>query len=79
MSCSVCGNGQRVPARKPYVEEKDGRIAVITGVPVTLCDACGETWLAAEVAHALDRQLTEMLEAELVAIRAFTEVEPSAA
>jgi len=79
MSCNVCGNGERVPARKPYVEEKDGRVAVVTGVPVTICDACGETWLAHDVAHTLDRQLAEMLKTELVAIRAFSEVQPSAA
>ena len=73
MRCEVCGHGQRVPARKPYVEERDGRVAVVTSVPVTTCDACGETWLAADVAHTLDSQLSEMLATELVAIRAFSE------
>ena len=71
MSCAVCGNGERVPATKPYVEEKDGRIAVVTGVPVTVCESCGETWLDAPVAHALDALLTEMLSHDTLGVRAF--------
>lgn len=73
MSCTVCGNGERVPATKPYVEEKNGHIAVVTGVPVTVCDSCGETWLSAAVAHALDALLTEMLSQDTLGVRAFTE------
>jgi len=65
MTCAVCGNGERAPATKPYVEEKDGRIAVVTGVPVTLCESCGA------VAHALDALLTEMLSHDTLGVRAF--------
>lgn len=71
MSCEVCGNGERVPANKPYAEEKDGRVAVVTGVPVTVCESCGETWLDAPVAHALDAMLTEMLSHDTLAVRPF--------
>lgn len=71
MSCAVCGNGERVPATKPYVEEKDGRIAVITGVPVTVCESCGDTWLDAPVAHTLDAMLTEMLSQDTFGVRPF--------
>lgn len=73
MSCAVCGNGERVATTKPYVEEKDGRIAVVTGVPVTVCDSCGETWLDAPVAHALDALLSDMLSHDILGVRAFTE------
>lgn len=73
MSCKVCGNGERVPATKPYVEEKDGHVAVVTGVPVTLCDSCGETWIDASVAHVLDALLTEMLRHDTLSVRAFAE------
>lgn len=72
MSCAVCGNGERVPATKPYVEEKDGRIAVVTGVPVTVCESCGDTWLDSPVAHALDAMLTEMLSQDMLGVRAFS-------
>lgn len=73
MSCTVCGSGERVPATKPYVEEKNGHVAVVTGVPVTVCDSCGETWLDATVAQALDALLTEMLSHDTLAVRAFGE------
>ncbi len=71
MSCAVCGNGERVPATKPYVEEKNGRIAVVTGVPVTVCESCGDTWLDAPTAHALDELLTDMLAHDNLAVRTF--------
>lgn len=73
MSCTVCGNGERVPATRPYVEEKNGHVAVVTGVPVTVCESCGETWLDASVAHALDALLTEMLSHDTLGVRAFAE------
>ncbi len=78
MSCTVCGSGERAPATKPYVEERDGRIAVVTGVPVTICESCGETWLEAPVAHALDVLLTEILSQDTLGVRAFTEPAPAA-
>lgn len=49
MRCEVCGNGDRRPGRKPYVAQKDGRVAVVTDVPVEECPACGEVWF--EVMH----------------------------
>ncbi len=73
MSCNICGNGERVPATRPYVEEKNGHVAVVTGVPVTVCDSCGETWLDASIAHTLDALLTEMLSQDTLGVRAFAE------
>ncbi|WP_454295697.1 type II toxin-antitoxin system MqsA family antitoxin [Salana multivorans] len=78
MSCTVCGNGERVPATKPYVEERDGHIAVVTGVPVTICESCGATWLEAPVAHALDALLSEILSQDTLGVRAFAEPAPAA-
>jgi YgiT-type zinc finger domain-containing protein len=79
MRCAVCDNGERLPAHKPYVEERDHRIAVVTGVPVEECPACGEVWLDEQVALRLDALLTEMLSTETFAVRPFPQVEPSAA
>jgi YgiT-type zinc finger domain-containing protein len=79
MRCGVCDNGERRPARRPYVEERDERVAVVTGVPVEECPACGEIWLDEAVALRLDALLTEMLATETVAVRPFPEAEPSAA
>ena len=79
MRCAVCDNGERRPARRPYVEERGHRVAVVTGVPVEECPACGEIWLDELVALRLDELLTEILATETVAVRPFPEVEPTAA
>jgi YgiT-type zinc finger domain-containing protein len=79
MRCTVCDNGDRVPACRPYVEQRGGKVAVVTDVPVEECSACGEIWLDEGVALRLDAPLTEMLETETVAVRPFTDVEFTAA
>lgn len=79
MRCEVCDNGDRRPARRPYVDERAGRVAVVTDVPVEECSACGEVWFVEEVAHRLDELLTEMLATELVAVRPYTEAASTAA
>jgi len=58
MRCNVCDNGDRRPVRRPYVEERGHRVAVVTGVPVEECSACGEIWLDEAVALRLDALLT---------------------
>lgn len=79
MRCEICDNGDRRPGRRPYVETRDGRVAVVTDVPVSECPACGEVWFAEEVALRLDELLTGMLATELVAIRTYSEAAPTAA
>jgi YgiT-type zinc finger domain-containing protein len=79
MRCTMCDNGERRPARRLYVEERDGRVAVVTGVPMEECPAYGEVWLDEAVVLRLDALLTEMLATETVAIRPFPEAEPTAA
>ena len=64
MRCGVCDNGERGPARRPYVEERDHSLAVVTGAPVEECPACGEVWIDEAVALRLDVLLTEMLSTE---------------
>jgi YgiT-type zinc finger domain-containing protein len=61
MRCDTCDNGERVPARKARLGEKDGRTAVVTDVPVEVCPACGEVWLDIETAKQLDELFTRML------------------
>lgn len=79
MRCDVCGNGDRRPARRPYVAQEDGRVAVVTDVPVEECPACADVWFLEDVALTLDRLLTEMLALETVAIRPYPHVDPAAA
>lgn len=76
---AVCDNGERRPARRPYVGERGHRVAVVTGVPVEECPACGEIWLDEPVALCLDGLLTEMLATETVAVCPFPGVESTAA
>jgi len=54
MRCDVCGSGERQPANRPYVAQKDCRVAVVTDMPVEECPACGETWFDEQVALTLD-------------------------
>jgi len=44
MRCEDCGNGERRPARKPYVAQRAEHVAVVTDVPVEECPACSQTW-----------------------------------
>jgi len=41
--------------------ERDGRVAVVTGVPMGECPACGERWLSFEVAETLDVILRRLI------------------
>jgi len=61
MRCDVCDNGERVPARRSRVAERDGHTAVVLGVPVEICPACGQVWLTMEVAKRLDVLFDELL------------------
>ncbi len=79
MRCEVCRNGERRPARKPYVAQKDSRVAVVTDIPVEECPACGEVWFDENVALTLDSLLTEMLATETIAIRPYPEAAHTAA
>ncbi|MGH8998877.1 MAG: YgiT-type zinc finger protein [Acidimicrobiia bacterium] len=79
MRCDVCDNGDRRPERRPYVEQREDRIAVVTGVPVEECPACGEVWFVEGVALRLDQLLTDMIANDVVAIRPYDEATPSAA
>lgn len=65
MRCETCDNGERRPGRRAQVAEKDGRVALVLGVPVEVCDACGEVWLSMETAKRLDEIFRRMLSSDL--------------
>ncbi|MCA1675258.1 MAG: YgiT-type zinc finger protein [Actinobacteria bacterium] len=44
LRCDHCGNGQRRPARRTRLAERDGRTALVLGVPVEVCPSCGRSW-----------------------------------
>ena len=61
MRCDVCDNGERAPALRSRVTERDGRTALVLGVPVEECPACGQVWLTLEVAKQLDTLFNQLL------------------
>jgi YgiT-type zinc finger domain-containing protein len=63
--CEECGNGLRRPALRARVAEKDGRTALVLGVPVEICDSCGQVWLTMDVAKQLDALFTRMLASDV--------------
>lgn len=79
MRCEYCGNGQRRPERRAQVAE-NGRTALVLGVPVEVCDACGQVWLSMEGAKRLDAMVTGMLASEVeIATRRYDSGLPHAA
>jgi len=61
MRCEVCDNGERIPARRARLAERDGRTALVLGVPVEICPACGQVWLTMDVAKRLDALFDRLL------------------
>jgi YgiT-type zinc finger domain-containing protein len=80
MRCENCDNGRRRSQRRARVAERDGRTALVLGVPVEVCDACGQVWLSLEVAKRLDAMFSAMLASDLeVATRHYEAPQPNAA
>jgi YgiT-type zinc finger domain-containing protein len=78
--CENCDNGRRRPERRARVAERDGRTALVLGVPVETCDACGQVWLSLDVAKRLDEMFSGMLASDLeLATRHFEAPQPNAA
>lgn len=61
MRCDYCDNGERRSARRARLAERDGRTALVLGVPVETCPACGQVWLTREVAKRLDILIDRLL------------------
>ena len=61
MRCDVCDNGERVSATRSRVAEHDGCTAVVLGVPVEECPACGQVWMTMDVAKRLDALFDQLL------------------
>jgi hypothetical protein len=62
------------------VAERDGRVAVVLGVPMEECPACGDRWLDWETARRLDGLLNAMLASDVeVATRHFDATDAPAA
>ena len=72
MRCSNCHNGDLTKERRHKSVVKNGRVAVVTDVPVTVCPSCQTVWYDEAVAVELDAMLTDMLTHDTLAVRPFT-------
>lgn len=80
MTCERCLQAERVPVLRAKVAEKDGKTALVLGVPMEECQACGDRWLSWETARRLDELLTSMLGGDVeVATRHFEPADQPAA
>lgn len=61
MRCETCNQAERVAVRRAKMVERDGRVVVVTGVPMEECPACGEHWLSLETAELLDGVLRRLI------------------
>lgn len=77
MRCTECLNGDLGGDRRHKSAERNGRIAVVTGVPVTVCPSCETVWFDESVAVTLDALLTSMLATYTIAVRPFSSPRPS--
>jgi YgiT-type zinc finger domain-containing protein len=61
VNCDECDNAERQPAVRSRLAERDGHTAIVLGVPVEECPACGQVWLTMETAVRLDELFNQLL------------------
>jgi len=72
MGCERCDQDDRQPARRAKLAQRDHKVAVVLGVPMEECPACGDQWLKWDVTARLDELFGEMLASDIeVATRHF--------
>ncbi|MCA1696814.1 MAG: YgiT-type zinc finger protein [Actinobacteria bacterium] len=72
MRCARCDQGERIAVMRAKMAERAGRVAVVLGVPMEECPACGERYITWDVAEKLDALLNAMLAGDVeIATRHF--------
>jgi hypothetical protein len=71
MRCGDYHNGDLRAERRHTSAEKDGRVSVVTDIPITVYPSCGMIWHAEDVAVALEAMLIAILELDTMAVRSF--------
>ena len=54
MTCLACKHGTLKSGRTTVTVERDSTTIVIQGVPADVCDTCGEDYLEASIATAIE-------------------------
>ena len=65
MLCERCGHEDRVSVRRAKVTEREGKVALVLGVPMEECPSCGDRWLSWETAGRLDDMFTAVLDSDV--------------
>ncbi len=69
--CPLCG-GKKAPGTTTYSVDLGFGLVVVRNVPASICDQCGEEWIAADTARELERVVEEArrkrLQIEVVAL-----------
>ncbi|MGB3412616.1 MAG: YgiT-type zinc finger protein [Microthrixaceae bacterium] len=73
MRCQNCHNGDLSEELRHKSAVLNGRVAVVTDIPATVCPSCGMVWYAEEIAVELDSMLTDMLDHDTMSVRPFRE------
>jgi YgiT-type zinc finger domain-containing protein len=72
MRCIACRHGETEPGTVTVSVERAGTVVVIRGVPASVCTACGEEYLDAEVMAELEVAVAKAQAAGVeLAVRAF--------
>jgi YgiT-type zinc finger domain-containing protein len=61
MDCTTCRVGRTVEAHRTKAFDRVGQLVVIRGVPVDVCNDCGDTCLDVAVATRLDALVATVL------------------
>ncbi len=69
--CPLCG-GKKISGTTTYSVDLGFGVVVVRNVPASICDQCGEEWIAADTARDLERLVEEArqkrLQVEVVAL-----------
>ena len=62
--CSICC-GRKVPGKTTYSVDLGFGVVIIRNVSATICDQCGEEWIAPDVARRLEKLVEEARQKKL--------------
>jgi YgiT-type zinc finger domain-containing protein len=62
--CPICG-GHKEPGTTTYAVDIGTGVVVVRNVPATVCQQCGEAWIADEIAEQLEARVADAREKKL--------------
>jgi YgiT-type zinc finger domain-containing protein len=62
MKCVICKTGEARSGHATVTLERSGAVIIVKGVPASICDNCGEYYLAANIAERVYAQAEDAVE-----------------